>query len=506
MEESQQKTPLAAHDQARALIRLIQCPQCSKPYTTPITLPCGQTLCRTCLPDSYERERITWPDLPDRRRAIKCPLAACGEEHTDADCCVDVALAKVMESIAEVVAKQNSLSDIQGPPQQIVAEVIQSSRPAQEGNVGVKARGRLVATYNAAASGQLQIDAKVQYESADGDLDGDRQTDELILAHLLDTCQKELDCQVCYNLMLDPVTTSCGHTLCRKCLVRSLDHSNHCPVCRRVILAQASLHSYPSNKTLGDLLDGVCPELVSARREAQASDEMSLMGDFDIPLFVVSLGFPNCPTFLRIFEPRYRLMLRRAIEGNRTFGIVMYNSHGAPQGELGTSHFMQYGTLLRIENAQFMPDGTSIIETKGVTRFKVLSSGQLDGYAVGRVERVEDIPLAEEEALEIQETSRSPAAENDVEGQLSHMSTQELLEIGLGFILTMQGRSAPWLHDGILQAYGLPPNNAATFPYWFASILPISDSAKYQLLYTTSVRQRLKITSRWVKLMQQQRW
>ena len=33
-------------------------------------------------------------------------------------------------------------------------------------------------------------------------------------------------------MFYDPVTYSCGHTLCRWCLNRCLDHNPVCPVCR----------------------------------------------------------------------------------------------------------------------------------------------------------------------------------------------------------------------------------------------------------------------------------
>ncbi|KAK4956892.1 hypothetical protein LTR66_013338 [Elasticomyces elasticus] len=54
--------------------------------------------------------------------------------------------------------------------------------------------------------------------------------------------------------------------------------------------------------------------------------------------------------------------------------------------------------------------------------------------------------------------------------------------------------------------YGGPPEDAALFPYWFASILPIADDEKYVLLRTTSVRERLKITAQWIRRMEAQRW
>jgi hypothetical protein len=42
-----------------------------------------------------------------------------------------------------------------------------------------------------------------------------------------------------------------------------------------------------------------------------------------IPVFVCTTGFPGIPCPLFIYEPRYRLMVRRAIEnGNRQFGIA----------------------------------------------------------------------------------------------------------------------------------------------------------------------------------------
>ena len=35
-----------------------------------------------------------------------------------------------------------------------------------------------------------------------------------------------------YRLLWTPVTTSCGHTYCRSCLDRALDHRTACPLCK----------------------------------------------------------------------------------------------------------------------------------------------------------------------------------------------------------------------------------------------------------------------------------
>lgn len=38
------------------------------------------------------------------------------------------------------------------------------------------------------------------------------------------------------SLLFEPVTASCGHTFCRECLYRVLDHAPTCPVCRTLLV------------------------------------------------------------------------------------------------------------------------------------------------------------------------------------------------------------------------------------------------------------------------------
>jgi Lon protease-like protein len=500
---------LRAHEDARSLVRLLQCLQCSRPYRTPVTLPCGRSLCRQCLPQPHEREHFTYPDIPGRRQAYQCPFPECGEEHPASDSSIDVTLTKVMESVAEVVARHASI--ISMPPTKM-EEVVRwdegvSLLPvAEKATIHEVTGGRLIATYTLAAQGKLNHHVDLDYQTESGASEGERALDINVLAELLESTHREVDCQVCYNLMLDPVTTPCGHTLCRKCLARTLDHSPHCPVCRRGVTIPQSLQSQPSNKALVDLLNGLCPETVAARAEAVAQEESPGTRELDTPLFVCTLGFPNQPTFLRIFEPRYRLMLRRCLEGNGEFGMLMYNRYYEPQGDLGAVHFYHYGTMLRIMHSQTLPDGTSLIESRGTYRFRVRAHGLLDGYAVGNIERLEDVALAEEERIEAEEISRPPAEENDTAGQIDRTPTRDLLAMGQEFISRMQGRSAPWLQQRVLDIHGQPPDDAAMFPYWFASVLPISDEEKYKLMGTTTVRQRLKITANWIRRIESQRW
>jgi len=168
---------------------------------------------------------------------------------------------------------------------------------------------------------------------------------------------------------------------------------------------------------------------------------------------------------------------------------------------------MEIGVMVQIEHFQTLPDGRSFLQCRGVSRFRVLAHGPLDGYAVGRVQKIEDISLADEEQLEIREMTAArtvPLEQNII--NLDGLSTRELFEIGQTFVARARERSAPWLQGRIIDVYGGPPEDPAVFPYWFASVLPLHEDEKYKLLPATSVRERLKITARWVHRIEAQRW
>ena len=46
---------------------------------------------------------------------------------------------------------------------------------------------------------------------------------------------EDFECKLCYSLLFQPITTVCGHTFCRECLERCLDHRVECPCCRSAL-------------------------------------------------------------------------------------------------------------------------------------------------------------------------------------------------------------------------------------------------------------------------------
>ena len=507
--EQQAQTGMRAHEDARAVVRLLQCQHCSYPLREPMTLPCGASLCRQCLPPLYKRENITYPISEGRSEGFVCPFKDCGLEHSMGDCSNDVTLNKLMDVVKTYMAQyRTETSDMP-----IQLDEILPSQDNEHSLVDVIPRsrvlhgGHLVATYLLADMCELNYDSEVSYTPLSAETaDSIEALDVAVFQNLREVARNELECQVCYAVMLDPLTTSCGHTFCRRCVARVLDHSNLCPICRRRLPLAPGVQGEPTNKRTTFILHGLLSEQVAAR-VAAVEQEDAIDMDASMPLFPCTLAFPLMPTFLHIFEPRYRLMIRRCLEsGTRKFGIMMYNQQQIPQDTLGRVHFMQYGTLLHIDRVEILPDGRSLIETRGTSRFRVLEASMLDGYIVGRIQRVEDVPIAEEEAAEARETSREPDPEDDPASQIETMSTQRLLETGLDFIESARQKSARWLHQRVLAAYGQPPTDPALFPYWLASVLPIVDDEKYLLLPTTSVRERLKITARWIQRLEAAQW
>jgi Lon protease-like protein len=502
---------LKASQDARAIVRLFQCSQCSYPLREPITLPCGSSLCRSCLPPLYKRENITYsgPLREGRSEGFLCPYKECNIEHSLGDCSRDVTMNKIMEIVKTYMARHKSLQS--DTPVQVDERLDMGQFVDSAMDVMPRSRvlngGRLVATFNFAEMGELNYFSDVSYTSIIAGTDDKVDAlDTATLEDLREVVRAELECQVCYAVMVDPLTTSCGHTFCRRCVARVLDHANLCPICRRRLPLAPGLQLESKNKRITYILEGLLTELLEARMLAMAQED-AVDEEVNMPLFPCTLAFPEMPTFLHIFEPRYRLMIRRCVEnGSRKFGMLMYNNHRAPQGHLGPVQYMQYGTVLHIDRVEMLPDGRSLIETRGVYRFSVLEGGVLDGYCTGRIQRVDDIPIAEEEAIEARETGGPHGPTEDPTAHLDRLSTQQLLDYALEFIAGARARSARWLHQRVLDAYGQPPSDPATFPYWFASVLPIAEEEKYQLLPATSVRERLKITARWIQRLEAARW
>ncbi|XP_059535331.1 LON peptidase N-terminal domain and RING finger protein 3 isoform X3 [Myotis daubentonii] len=193
----------------------------------------------------------------------------------------------------------------------------------------------------------------------------------------------DLECALCMRLFYEPVTTPCGHTFCLKCLERCLDHNAKCPLCKDGLSQCLASRKYSKNVIMEELIAKFLPEELSERKRLY-EEEMEELSNLNknVPIFVCTMAYPTVPCPLHIFEPCYRLMIRRCIEtGTRQFGMCL----GDP-----VKGFAEHGCILEIRNVQFFADGRSVIDSVGKRRFRVLRQGQRDGYNTADIEYIED--------------------------------------------------------------------------------------------------------------------
>jgi len=82
----------------------------------------------------------------------------------------------------------------------------------------------------------------------------------------------ELECSLCFRIFCRPVSTPCGHTYCKSCLLAALKYSPLCPLCRSK-LEPASKHKYAINIVISTLLEKHFKEEHEQREKEEQEDE-----------------------------------------------------------------------------------------------------------------------------------------------------------------------------------------------------------------------------------------
>lgn len=108
----------------------------------------------------------------------------------------------------------------------------------------------------------------------------------------------------------------------------------------------------------------------------------------ELPIFPLPdlVLFPGRPLPLHIFEFRYRIMMHTILEGDRRFGIVMWD----PQ----TGRPVSVGCCAEVRRYERLPDDRMLIDTLGQQRFRILDYIREKPYRVGLVEWIEDEPTS----------------------------------------------------------------------------------------------------------------
>ncbi|XP_075716126.1 LON peptidase N-terminal domain and RING finger protein 1 [Rhinoderma darwinii] len=218
--------------------------------------------------------------------------------------------------------------------------------------------------------------------------------DQSILRELIDG--NDFECSLCMRLFYEPVTTPCGHTFCKNCLERCLDHTPQCPLCKQSLTEYLARRTYNVTTLLEEIINQYLPEELSERKRLHEEETVELSDlTKNVPMFVCTMAYPTVPCPLHVFEPRYRLMIRRCVEtGTKQFGMCISDPEKS---------FADYGCMLQIRNVHFLPDGRSVVDTIGGKRFRVLNRGMRDGYSTADIEYLTDTQVGEEELQQLRE-------------------------------------------------------------------------------------------------------
>ncbi|KAM4809591.1 LON peptidase N-terminal domain and RING finger protein 1 [Rhinophrynus dorsalis] len=281
----------------------------------------------------------------------------------------------------------------------------------------------------------------------------------------------DFECSLCMRLFYEPVTTPCGHTFCKKCLERCLDHTPQCPLCKESLTEYLASRNYNVTHLLEYLTNRYLPEELSDRKRIHEEETAELSNlTKNVPMFVCTMAYPTVPCPLHVFEPRYRLMIRRCMEtGTRQFGMCISDPEKS---------FADYGCMLFIRNVHFLPDGRSVVDTIGGKRFRVLERGMRDGYSTANIEYLEDIQADQEEFQQLKELHDA------VYTQACHWIQN----------LRYRFRSQILHHFGPMpereENIQVAPNGPA-WCWWLLAVLPVDPRYQLSVLSMMSLKDRL---------------
>jgi len=275
---------------------------------------------------------------------------------------------------------------------------------------------------------------------------------------------KIFECSVCLMIFHHPVSISCGHTFCAECLAQSVAAMQACPMCRRPVPAA----DRPVNLVVDAAMKLVLPANVLAARAHEAAStaaQRASASSFHVPLFMLGTGFfaaPGTHINLRVFEPRYRLLMSMCLQHGTRFGV--------PVGSLSR------GVLIRVDSVT--PSGAGDLHLVGFVDGRYENVGlpavmpDSHGLVGVQAKRVEDSPGGDEEACRVlANTARAAVA-----ARSAALSREE----------------AAWQ----ARTLGPPPSSPAQLSFWL--LVALEPPQRDALLFDTSAKARLTALVEWM--------
>lgn len=185
-----------------------------------------------------------------------------------------------------------------------------------------------------------------------------------------------------------------------------------------------------------------------------------------IPLFPLPLvQFPGALTPLHVFEPRYRKLLKDALDADRKFGIVCQEE---AESEMIKPSLGSIGCTVEVAVVQELPDGRSNVLCVGSQRFRVLNYLEGEPYYQASVEFFDDETLFDDLAWEV--------------GQVKSLFERTIIA----------GRKMKEERENPTQELPDLPDEAQALSFIVSAYLEIESSEKQELLEMTDTGERLR--------------
>ncbi|KAJ3214546.1 hypothetical protein HDU67_001516 [Dinochytrium kinnereticum] len=520
----------------KMLFEVFECAACYDLLSDPICLPCGQVICAHCIPTSISSKKLyqlksKLEDAisldPDPRKPLpaileelfmiyRCPTERCSMFHLKRhDKTVWKLLSVVMhlfpeEQRALAMAKsasQTFFTSSEWSPESFTVNMDKAETTLEKLTNAIEIAPRLqwpyllrsrvlfcMRDYNRAVKDAEMADSvnpvnnrgsrlleKIESYADDQSRSevvfvmAEEQIDIEVDQSLRGYLENSLECSLCLNPMTEPVTSPCGHVWCRPCILSSLDHDRRCPLCR----LQIPDPSYFSYIQPNAVLESLSKELSIPHDAPKPPNEK-----FWIPVFVCSLAFPLVSYGYHIFEPRYRVLVKECMDGNRQFGVCL----PAPRHGDGMP-FETIGTILQIIRAESIPGDLAetslgllpryVIEATGLHTFKAHDFRQSDeGLFYAYVERMvgcfTECSAGDCETESDSERDLDGCADDGNNSLNSHFGLLEDLLHARQFVKGLLLPLDQSVRQGFLLQNGPVPDDPNEFVYWLANIIPIN--------------------------------
>ncbi|KAL7327703.1 hypothetical protein PS15p_206100 [Mucor circinelloides] len=206
---------------------------------------------------------------------------------------------------------------------------------------------------------------------------------ENIMSNLqdIDIIKQLLDCSICLSPLTDPITTQCGHTFCKECLIRTMTDlkTRSCPFCRHELSRIGKI-----NQIVCGWVDYIYHDVSSTNYPLSTLDSQQ-----HIPVIQVSstVAFPSQHCLIHVTDDKNSLLQEMTTRPHQKhFAICVFAKDG------NSNDLYDYGIMLQVNHVEHSPDiRHSVVQAVGLFRLKINNfSIDQEGRYIGSVTRFDD--------------------------------------------------------------------------------------------------------------------